>query len=110
MNVLPAVMRIEEDQLKSDQTVQIRVVVPRGFVQEEDVPVGDGKTDGRETIEETEGDANGTDKHEQIDDDHVFSPKRLEKIEKRKLTFANLVRIVNIGVRHSTFLWNVQHH
>lgn len=53
-------MRIEEDQLEADQSVEIRMIVPRSLVQEEDVPIGQSETDRHDPIEQSKSDSNRT--------------------------------------------------
>jgi hypothetical protein len=57
---LPISICIHECELESDQAVEIGVVVPGGFVQEEDVPVCGDEHEARQPVEKTQHDPNRT--------------------------------------------------
>lgn len=55
--ISPVSVGIHECELKPDEAVEVRVIVPGRFVQKEDVPVGRDEHEAGETVETTEHDA-----------------------------------------------------
>ena len=61
INVIsPVSVGIHECELKPDEAVEVRVIVPGCFVQKEDVPVGGDEHEAGETVETAEQDARST--------------------------------------------------
>lgn len=48
--VIPVSVAVHKCELKSDEAIEVRVIVPGRFVQEEDVPVGGDEHEAGETV------------------------------------------------------------
>lgn len=57
---LPIAICIHEEQLEPQEAVQVGVVVPSGFVQEEDIPVGQQEEEATESVKAAQHDAHST--------------------------------------------------
>lgn len=57
--LLPISVAVHQRELKADEAVEVRVVVPRRLVQEEDVPVGGDEHEAGEAVETAQHDAQG---------------------------------------------------
>lgn len=57
--LLPVSVAVHQRELEADEAVQVRVVVPRSLVQEEDVPVGGDEHEAGEAVEAAQHDAHG---------------------------------------------------
>lgn len=57
--ISPVSVAIHERELKSDETIEVRVIVPGCFVQEEDVPVRRDEHEAGQTVETAKHDAQG---------------------------------------------------
>lgn len=55
--VIPVSVAVHKRELKSDEAIEVRVIVPGRFVQEEDVPVGGDEHEAGETVEAAKHDA-----------------------------------------------------
>lgn len=56
---LPVAIRVHEQQLEPQEAVEVGVVVPSGFVQEEDVPVGQHEEEATQSVKAAQHDAHG---------------------------------------------------
>lgn len=56
-HVSPVSVAIHEEELESDEAVEVRVIVPGRFIQEEDVPVCGDEHEAGETVETAQHDA-----------------------------------------------------
>lgn len=63
--ILPVSVAIHQCELKSNEAIEVRVIVPGRFVQKEDVPVRGDEHEAGETVETAKHDAQGpfNDKH-----------------------------------------------
>lgn len=63
--ISPVSVAVHECELKSNEAVEVRVIVPGRFVQKEDVPVRRDEHEAGETVETAQHDAQGafTEKH-----------------------------------------------
>lgn len=55
--IIPVSVAVHECELKSDEAIEVGVIVPGRFVQEEDVPVRGEEHEAGETVEAAEHDA-----------------------------------------------------
>lgn len=61
----PVSVGIHERELKSDEAVEVRVIVPGRFIQKEDVPVRRDEHEAGETVQTAKHDAQGAFKEKQ---------------------------------------------
>lgn len=59
-NISPVSIAVHKCELKTDEAVQVRVIVPGRFVQHEDVPVRRDEHEAGETVETAKHDAQST--------------------------------------------------